>query len=65
MVVNDKRFSTDKLECYFVIFFNRAHPIISEMKRKIAILHYNYKFLIWIENKLLSKQCFEWKMIDV
>ena len=30
------------LLCYF---FYRAHPTISETKRKIAILHYNYKFL--------------------
>lgn len=30
---------------------------MSEMKRKIEILHCNYKFLIWIKNKLLLMKC--------
>ena len=40
-----------------LLFFNRTYPIISEMKRKIEILHCNYKFLIWIKNKLLLMKC--------
>ena len=40
-----------------LLFFNRTHSIISEMKRKIEILHCNYKFLIWIKNKLLLMKC--------